>query len=89
MYHSSTIGGHSGVNRTYNILKENHFCENLKSDIQNRIKICENCQRNKLKQKKTKQAMVITDTPGKTFDKIAMDIVGPIISLYRGSYIYN
>ena len=63
MYHSSTIGGHSGVN--------------LKSDIQNRIKNCEDCQRNKLKRKKTKQPMVITDTPGKTFDKIAMDIVGP------------
>ena len=25
MYHSSTIGGHSGVNRTYNRLKEKYF----------------------------------------------------------------
>ena len=54
MYHSSTIGGHSGINRTYNRLKEKYFWENLKSDIQNRIKKCEDCQRNKLKLKKTK-----------------------------------
>ena len=52
MYHSSTIGGHSGVNRTYNRIKERYFWENLKSDIQNRIKNCEDCQRNKLKRKK-------------------------------------
>ena len=25
MYHSSTIGGHSGVNRTYNRIKEKYF----------------------------------------------------------------
>ena len=43
MYHSSTIGGHSGVNRTYNRIKERYFWENLKSDIQNRIKNCEDC----------------------------------------------
>ena len=28
MYHSSTIGGHSGVNRTYNRLEEKYFREN-------------------------------------------------------------
>jgi len=30
----------------------------------------------KLVQVKTKQPMVITDTPGSSFDKVAMDIVG-------------
>ena len=90
MHHSSTIGGYSGVNRIYNRLKEKYFWENLKSDIQNRIKNCEDCQRNKLKRKKTKQAMVITDTPGKTFDKIAMDIVGPFnITKNNNRYILS
>ena len=54
MYHSSTIGGHSGVNRTYKGLKEKYFWENLKSDIQNKIKNYEDCHRNILKRKKTK-----------------------------------
>ena len=44
MYHFSTIGGHPGVNRTYNRLKEKYFWEKLKSDIQNRIKNCEDYQ---------------------------------------------
>ena len=90
MYHSSTIGGHSGVNRTYNRLRKKYFWENLKLDIQNRIKDCEDCQRNKLKRKKIKQPMVITDTPGKTFDKIAMDIVGPFnITKNNNKYILS
>ena len=65
----------------YNRITERCFWENLKSDIQNRIKNCEDCegcQRNKLKRKKTKQPMIITDKPVKTFDRIAMDIVGPL-----------
>ena len=89
MYHSSTIGEHSGVNRTYNRIKK-YFWENLKSDIQNRIKNCEDCQRNKLKRRKTKQPMVIRDTPIRTFDKIAMDIVGPFnITKNNNRYILS
>ena len=34
--------------------------------------------------------MVITDTPGKTFDKIAMDIVGPFnITKSNNKYILS
>ncbi len=76
--HSSRIGGHAGVTRTYNRIKNRYFWENLKSDIQTRIKNCDECQRNKLKRNKTRQPMVITDTPARAFDKIAMDIVGPL-----------
>ena len=90
MYHSSTIGGHSSVNRTYNRIKERYFWENLKADIQNRIKNCEDCQRNKLKRKKTKQPMITTDTPIKSFDKIAIDIVGPFnITKNNNKYILS
>ena len=53
-------------------MKEKYFWENLKLHIQNRIKNCEESQRNKLKRRKTKQSMVITDTPVKIFDKIAI-----------------
>jgi len=34
---------------------------------------------------KTKQHMVITDTPGSSFDKVAMDIVGPLPKIERGN----
>jgi len=37
---------------------------------------CLQCQLKKLVRVKTKQPMMITDTPGSSFDKVVMDIVG-------------
>lgn len=34
---------------------------------------------------KIKQPMIITDTPGSSFDKVAMDIVGPLLQTERGN----
>ena len=76
--HSSAIGGHRGVTKTYNRIRQHYFWENMKTDIQKFIQQCLQCQLKKCVGIKTKQPMVITDTPGTAFDKIAMDIVGPL-----------
>ena len=76
--HCSPIGGHKGVNKTFNRIKRHYYWENLKDDIQKRIQQCLDCQLGKLTRVKTRQPLVITDTPGIALDKIAMDIVGPL-----------
>ena len=76
--HKSPISGHRGVSKTYNRIKQDYFWENLKEDIQRRIQQCLNCQLKKLTRLKTKQPMMITETLGTVFDKIAMDIVDPL-----------
>ena len=48
----------------------------MKIDIQKYIQGCLQCQVNKLVRVKTKNPMVITDTPTTAFKKISMDIVG-------------
>ena len=83
--HKSPIGGHKGVSKTYNRIKQLYYWENLKIDIQSRIQQCLDCQLKKLVRLKTKQPMVITDTPGAAFDKIAMDIVGPLKTSKNGN----
>ena len=50
----------------------------MKKDIQNFIQRCRQCQLKKLTRIKTKQPMIITDTPGAAFDKVSLDIVGPL-----------
>ena len=55
------------------------------SDVQRHIQQCLQCQLKKLIRVKTKQPMMITDTPGSSFDKIAMDIVGPLHKTERGN----
>lgn len=86
--HASAIGGHKGVNKTYKRIRENFYWENMKTQIQEFIAKCRNCQLKKLVRVKTKQPMVLTDTPGSSFDKISMDIVGPLPTTSSGnSYI--
>lgn len=76
--HCTPVGGHRGVTKTYNRIRQHYHWENLKTDVQRYIQQCLQCQLKKLVRVKTKQPMVITDTLGWAFDKIAMDIVGPL-----------
>lgn len=40
--------------------------------------MCRTCQLKKLVRLKTRQPMILTDTPGAAFDKVALDILGPL-----------
>ena len=74
--HSSAIGAHKGVTKTYSRISQRYYWENMKLDKQKYIQVCLQCQLKKLVRVKTKNPMIITDTPGTAFEKISMDIVG-------------
>ena len=76
--HSSAHGGHKGVTKTYNRIRPHYYWNTMKRDIQHFIQKCRQCQLKKLTRIKTKQPMIITDTPEAAFDKVALDIVGPL-----------
>ena len=50
----------------------------MKLDIQKYIQFCLQCQLKKLVRVETKNAMIITDTPGAAFENISMGIVGKL-----------
>ena len=83
--HCLPTGGHRGVTKTYNRIKHKYHWENLKFDVQWYIQQCLQCQLKKLVRVKTKQPMMITDTPGSSFDKVAMNIVGSLLRTERGN----
>jgi len=74
--HASAIGGHKGMTKTYRRIKDKYYWPGMKTDIQNFIQRCRNGQLKKLVRRKTKQPMVLTDTPDAAFDKVSMDIMG-------------
>ncbi|CAK9834654.1 Retrovirus-related Pol polyprotein from transposon 17.6 [Anthophora retusa] len=76
--HDSLVGGHKGVNKTYRRLKSRYTWPGMKNEIQEFIRKCKSCQEQKLVRAKTRQPMLITDTPLEPFDKIALDTVGPL-----------
>jgi hypothetical protein len=50
---------------------------NMKRDRENYVKKCQSCQANKTLGPRPRQRMEITTTARKSFEKCALDIVGP------------
>jgi hypothetical protein len=66
------------MNRTYQRLKQYITWEGMKNDIEEFIRKCENCHKNKFTQRHTKMPLTITDTPAVVFEKCSIDIIGPL-----------
>lgn len=76
--HDSKLAGHSGFIRTYKRIKVYYYWASMKKDIKNYIKKCHSCQINKTNFKPSKSPMVITTTSSLPFERLALDIVGPL-----------
>lgn len=83
-HHASAIGGHKGVTKTYKRVRYRYFWPKIKAYIQQYVRSCKNCQVKKLVRRKVKQPMILTDTPNAAFDKISMDIMGPLPTSQSG-----
>ena len=62
-FHELPTGGHLGMNRTFDRIKLYTSWPGMKQEIENYVKHCETCQKNKITQRKTKLPLQITDTP--------------------------
>lgn len=83
--HNSSISGHSGYIRTYKRIKENYKWPHMKNDIKKFIRSCQSCQINKSNHKVVKAPMEITTTSERPFQRLAIDIVGPITLTENGN----
>lgn len=85
--HESLIGGHQGVFRTYSALKHTVRWKNMLRDITKYIKKCKKCQQNKYF-RNTNIPLAVTSTSERVFQKVFMDVLGPLrISTSGFSYI--
>jgi len=74
--HILAIGGYKSVTKTYKRIRHNYFSD-MKLEIQRYIQECQNWQLKKVTRRKTRY-IVLTHTSGTAFDKISMNIVGPL-----------
>ena len=66
-----------GFWKTKNQIRRQFVWKGMNKDIAKYIKSCVKCQRNK-SSKRTMMPMVLTDTPCRPFEKVYMDMVGPL-----------
>ena len=75
--HVCPVGGHQGINPTYERLKLYVNCDNIFNDVVDYIKNCIVCA--KLKGNETRLVLQETDMPKNAWDKIALDLVRPMV----------
>lgn len=87
-FHNTPLGGHQGISRTIKRIKQQHNWVGLKKDVQAYVLACPSCEKNKSSNTTIQQPMVITTTASRPFERIALDIVGPLATSEKhNSYI--
>jgi len=75
--HMTSIGGHQGVSRTVKRLRQWVQWKGMKKEVRQFINNCRPCRANKEK-RKSKQLLVITTTSSRAFERVALDVIGPL-----------
>ena len=83
--HDNPLGGHLGMNRTYDRMKLFTTWPGMKKDLEEYVRQCEICQKNKITQDKTKLPMKVTTPPEIVWEKFALGIVGPLSQTIDGN----
>jgi hypothetical protein len=83
--HDKPIGGHQSMNRTYDRLKLFTSWPGMKQELEEYVRQCETCQKNKITQNNTRMPMKITTTPEVVWEKCALDIVDPLSQTLDGN----
>ncbi|KAA5568671.1 DDE-type integrase/transposase/recombinase, partial [Pseudomonas aeruginosa] len=65
-------------NRMLSRIKERYHWKNMRSDIEDYVKNCKLCQSNKALRKINKSPMQITTSSTRPFERISLDLVGPL-----------
>lgn len=76
-FHILPTSGHAGIKRMLKNIKRRYFWTSMEEDITKFVNSCTDCQKQKYT-KITKQPMEITTTANTAFEKIYLDIVGPL-----------
>jgi hypothetical protein len=84
-HHDSILGGHRGMNKTYEAVKEHYRWPNMRKELEEYIRKCAKCQINKTLRPQGKAPMEITTTAKRPFQRCALDIVGPLTETASGN----
>lgn len=77
-FHNCPIGGHQGITRTLERIKLYIQWEGMESDVKEFIQHCAVCQKQKQQGRKHQNQLTITDTMDNPWEKLYLDVVGPL-----------
>jgi len=74
-FHSSALGGHSGVGATYHRMRKLFYWKGLKADVDNFVKQCEICQKSKHSTTLPAGLLQPLPIPSRVWQDISMDFI--------------
>lgn len=87
-FHLLPTSGHVGVNRMLNNIKKYYYWPGMSNDVKEFVKKCKSCQIQKHSNKNVREPMSITSTPNTSFERVSLDIMGPLdVDNYNYKYI--
>jgi len=84
-YHASPLGGHRGINQTLKRIQTQFNWEGLADDVKEFASKCPSCQIHKTCNWNIKQPMIISTTTMEPFEKVFIDVVGPLPRTYNNN----
>ncbi|GFT70886.1 retrovirus-related Pol polyprotein from transposon 412 [Trichonephila clavipes] len=75
--HGSPTGGHFGVTKTLQKVRERFYWNNVRSDVEKCCRLCDPCAARKGTRKRTRGRLQLYNV-GVPFERIAFDILGPL-----------
>ncbi|KAL4152685.1 hypothetical protein QTP88_000518 [Uroleucon formosanum] len=84
-HHATVLGGHRGIQQTIKRIQCQYDWEGLKQDVTEFINKCTSCQVNTISNRNTKQPMIISTTASEPFEKVFIDVVGPLTRTLDGN----
>src|SRR5438874_2594431 len=82
MVHNHEMGGHFGIDATYNKIAERYYWKGMYEDTKEYVKLCDNCQRRGQKGEKSYLNPIEVEEP---FERIGIDFVEPLEKTRRGN----
>lgn len=76
-FHLLPSSGHAGIRRMSNNIKKYYYWPGIDNDVQEFVKRCDKCQKQK-HSLPIKEPMIITSTANTAFEKVYLDLVGPL-----------
>ncbi|PNX94328.1 Ty3/gypsy retrotransposon protein, partial [Trifolium pratense] len=87
-FHASTIGGHSGIHRTYGRLQENVFWYGMRNDVTHFVKSCSICQQTKPANHSPYGLLQPLPIPEKVWEDISLDFIVGLPSVQSHTVIF-
>ena len=81
-FHEDLLAGHFGFNETYRAISERYFWPQMGDDIKKYVRSCDICQK---RQKPVRTEPLHPIKVGRPFDRLGMDIVGPLPITKQGN----